>query len=255
MPCRLPKLPLLRALSAQVLALPLLWLLLQAWPPPRSLWALALVQGGLAAAGAAWWGLGRGWRVFQVLLPLALAFHLERSAPGWLYPAVLLPLGLVFGGGILTRVPLYNSNRAAWAALADLLPADRPFTFVDLGAGLGGPLAFLARRIPEGRFRGVEASPLVWLAAWLRTRPAGVRMRLGSLWSEDLRGVEVAYAFLSPTPMGDLWVKVCRDMAPGTLLVSHSFEVPGVQAERVIPLPGRPGACLRLYRVQSQAGR
>jgi hypothetical protein len=49
--------------------------------------------------------------------------------------------------------------------------------------------------------------------------------------------------------MGELWRKVLREMRPGTLLVSHSFEVPGLRAEKRIPLAGRPGACLLLYRV------
>ena len=160
----------------------------------------------------------------------------------------LAALLLVYGGGILTRVPLYNSGRAAWEALLALLPSG-PVALVDLGAGLGGPLAFLARERPDSSFRGVEASPLTCLAAWLRTLPrrGNCRIRWGSLWREDLSGYDVVYAFLSPAPMPALWAKAVREMKPGSLLVSNTFTVPGQEPQRRIPLPGRADACLLIW--------
>lgn len=246
---RLAALPVWRAMLA--LTLGLVCVLVLRLVPGTSQWPLvawALLAGALAALAGAGLRLGLGWRGFVFLVPLALVWQLGQAFPGWVYPVVLGMLLLVFGGGLLTRVPLYNSNRRTWRVLAGLLP-EAPGIFVDLGAGLGGPLAFLAPRRRAWQFRGVEASPLVWLVAWMRTRPVGCRMRLGSIWREDLQDVDVAYAFLSPAPMAELWAKVRQEMRPGTLLVSHSFEVPGVTAEQVLPLPGRPGACLRLYRV------
>lgn len=231
-----------------MLALPLTVILLGLLPFHRGLWLGALAQGAFATVLGSRFGLGLGWRLFQAFLPLAMVWQLERSFPGWVFASALVLMLLVFGGGLRTRVPLYHSNRAAWAALLELLP-EGPITFVDLGAGLGGPLAYLARRRPEARIRGVEASPLTWLGAWLRCLPTGARVRLGSLWTEPLEEVDVAFAFLSPAPMADLWEKVCREMRPGTLFISHTFEIPGVEPFEVRALPGRPGACLRLYRV------
>ncbi len=244
---RLAALPLWRALAC--LGTALILVLLVRSLPGLGTWPLAgwsLLVGTLAVLLGWRAGLSRGWRAFLLLTPLALAWQLGAAVPSWIYMGLLGALGLVFGGGILTRVPLYNSNRAAWRVLSELLPGPAG-TFVDLGAGLGGPLAHLARTRPGWTLRGVEASPLVWVVAWLRCR--GCRIRLGSLWHEPLGDVDVAYAFLSPAPMADLWAKVRREMRPGTLLVSHSFEVPGVEPERTLPLPGRPGACLRLYRL------
>ena len=121
----------------------------------------------------------------------------------------------------------------------------------DLGAGLGGPLVFLARRRPDVRFSGVEASPITWLVAWLRAGPvrANCRMRCGSLWRLQLDAFDVVYVFLSPAPMRDLWDKARREMKPGALLVSNTFPVPGAVPERTIPLPGRRDACLLVYRL------
>jgi len=249
--------PVAKALGAQVLTFGLLLSLSRACPPLRALppWAWLLAQGGVSALLVALGGLGPWWRAFQLALPFALSWQAMHRISPWFYPAALLLLVLIYGGGILTRVPLYNSNRAAWAALLELVPEGRPFKVVDLGAGLGGPLCFLAGHRPQASFRGVEASPLVWLWAWLRTRPVGAncRMRLGSLWREDLEQYDLVYAFLSPAPMPELGRKAFAEMRPGTLLVSHTFAIPDTPTERRIPLPGRPGACLLLYRVGGTA--
>ena len=245
--------PVVRALGAQALVFLALLSLSRLFPPLRALpaWVWLLAQGGGAAALGLFWGLGPWWRAFQLLLPFALSWQAMHQVSPWFYPAALALLFLVYGGGLLTRVPLYNSNRAAWEALLALLPEGEPLRMVDLGAGLGGPLRFLAERRPEARFLGVEASPLVWLLAWLRTRPvrANCTMRLGSLWKEDLGAFEVVYAFLSPAPMPELGRKALAEMAPGSLLLSHTFPIPELRPERSIPLPGRPGACLLVYRM------
>lgn len=248
--------PLLRALATQAAAFLLLALLALAFAGrlrlPAGLWIAA--QALLAALLGRLWGLRGGWLSFQVCLPPALAWQAGHAAPAWLYPLLLALLLLVYGGGLLTRVPLYHSNRAAWAQLLELLPERADCRVVDLGAGFGGPLAHLARHRPEGRFLGVEASPLPWLVAWLRRWPLrrNCRVRLGSLWSQDLAPFDLAFAFLSPAPMARLWTKALGEMRPGSLLVSHSFEVPGASPERRVPLPGRAGACLLIYRIPAR---
>lgn len=243
--------PVLRALAAQGVAFLATLILAGALATHVPFWMWPLTQGVLAAALAALWGLNAGWLLFQVLLPFALAWQLGHTVPAWIYPVALGGLLLLFGGGILTRVPLYNSNRASWKALAELLPPEEGFRMVDLGAGLGGPLAFLARLRPGAQFLGIEGSPLVWLVAWLRTTGvrANCRMRFGNLWKLPLGDFQVAYAFLSPAPMPELWAKARREMRPGSLLISHTFQIPGATPEREIPLSGRRDARLLVYRV------
>lgn len=244
---------LLRALAAQGAAfiLVLIAALLLPAHRPFSFWFWPLLQGLLAAGCSRLLGLGSAWLWFQALLPFALFWQLGHRVSPWFYPLLLLGLGLVFGGGLRSRVPLYHSNRAAWRALQELVPVGEPMSVADLGAGLGGPLVFLARRRPQARFLGVEASLLVWFLAWFRALPvrANCRMRLGSLWELPLGQFQLVYAFLSPVPMPALWDKARQEMAPGTLLVSNSFEIPGVPPEREIPLPGRKDARLWLYRI------
>ncbi len=239
--------PSLRALAAQALAF--LLILLGARLGLRLPgWGWASVQGLLGAGLGAALGLPFWWGPVNLLLPFAVWSGLRLPVPGWVYLAALGVSVLVFGGGLFTRVPLYNASHDAWRKLEGLLPPEPGFTFVDLGCGLGGPLAHLATRRPDAHFLGVEASPAPFLLAWLRCLPrANVRIRLGSLWAVDLSQVDVAYAFLSPAPMPRLWRKVQTEMRPGARFISHSFEVPGQPPKQSVPVAGRAGARLMLW--------
>jgi hypothetical protein len=243
--------PIFRACLAQAVAFGFLALLLRAGLLPRSLHGVGvlLLLGTLAVGMGQGLGLGRGWLPFLLGFPWVILLLVRHPLPAWVWPLALVALLLVYGGGLRTRVPLYNSNRAAWAALLGLLPL-HPVRVVDLGAGLGGPMAFLARERPDSWFHGVEASPVTCAIAWLRSLPlrGNCRIRWGSLWQEDLGGYDVVYAFLSPAPMPELWAKAVREMRPGSLLISHTFAVPGQEPLRRIPLPGRADACLLVWR-------
>jgi len=244
--------PILRAVLAQAAAYALLLAVARAGLLPVALLGVPvlLLMGILAAAAGRGLGLGPSWVPGLLAFPLVLDWLLRHPGPHWVWPAALAALLLVYGGGIFTRVPLYNSNRAAWKALLSLCPPTL-VRFVDLGAGLGGPLAYLAKARPDGFFLGVEASPLTFALAWLRTLPArgNCKVHWGSLWNQDLSGFEVVYAFLSPAPMPELWAKAEREMRPGTLFVSNTFAVPGRDPDERIPLPGRSDACLLVYRI------
>lgn len=241
----------LRALAAQGVAFLLVMILAWFLAPRFPLWVWPLVQGGLAALIGLLWALRRGWLLFQAALPLALAWQLGHAVPIWIYPLILLGLMLIFGGGLFTRVPLYNSSHAAWKALLTEIPAGEAIEVADLGAGLGGPLCFLARHRPDIRFTGMEASPLVWLVAWFRALRVrqNCRMRFGSLWHLPLGNFHIVYAFLSPAPMGALWAKARKEMRPGSMLISNTFSIPDAVPEREIRLPGRRDARLLVYRL------
>lgn len=243
--------PPLRFLAAQLLAFSLLFALarLGGLRLPELGWVGAQ---GLAAALIGWGlRLPMAWISANLGVPFGLDLLMRQNPPGWIAPGVLLALLVVFGGGLLTRVPLYHSNRHAWEQVLGLLPPAPGLRFMDLGAGFGGLLSHLASARPDGRFEGVEASPLSWAVAALRclARP-NATIRLGSLWGVSLGDCEVVFAFLSPVPMAELWAKVQLEMRPGALFLSHTFEVPGVVPDREIPLKGRKDAVLRVYRIK-----
>jgi hypothetical protein len=239
--------PVLRALLAQALAFLLLVVLARLGLRfPWLVWVL--LQAVLAVFLARAMDLNPRWILIQAVLPFLVRMAWGVAIPAWVYLGLFLASALVFGGGLLSRVPLYHASRDAWEQLEALLP-DRPgVAFADLGCGFGGPIAHLAKVRPDARFLGVEASPFTWFVAWLRCLPrANARIRLGSLWRVDLAPFDVVYAFLSPVPMPALWAKVRREMTPGSRFISHSFEVPGQTPQRVTSVEGRAGARLLIW--------
>jgi len=245
--------PIFRALGTQLIVLVVLIPLriLIPFQTPILFW-VSLQAVGAAAVGRIWLP-GPYWALFQIGLPMALAWQTGHSVPIWVFPTLFAILLLTYGGGIFDRVPLYNSGLPAWEALVEMIPENENTKFVDLGAGLGGPLSYIAAHRPRTVLLGVESSPLVWLIGWLRTLRfvPRCRFRLGSMWKTDLRDADIVFAFLSPTPMAALWAKARREMRPDALLISHSFEILGQRPFDQIPLPGKKGAALLVYRVNN----
>jgi len=211
--------------------------------------AWALVQGAVAALVARGVGAPSWWQAIHLLfLPLAAVARALAIAPGW-YLAAFIALLVVFWRTDRSRVPLYLSNAPTADAFARLLP-ERPCRIVDLGCGTGGLLRHLARVRPDCALLGVEHAPLPWL--WARVAASGspnLTIRYGDLWDVDLAAVDVVYAFLSPVPMSRLWTKACAEMRADALLVSNSFPVPDVNAEREIAVGDRRGTRLFCYRL------
>jgi len=194
------------------------------WPPI----ALALLAGLIAAVLSHFFGLARWWLPIQLLFAPALVITLAADMPPLFFLFGFLLLLLVYWSTFRSQVPLYLSSRKVWMALETLLPADRPLRFIDIGSGLGGVLTHLARARPESHFHGVEIAPLPFILSWLRIRLGGFRnctVRRQSLWDCDLGDYDVVFAYLSPVPMAELWQKVERELHPGALFISNSFNV------------------------------
>jgi hypothetical protein len=232
--------PALKALLLQALVLVVVPWLLRTLHAPLEALAAACLCGAIAALLSYWAGLRRWWLPLQLLFApaLLLAAHFELDYR--IYLGALLLLVLVFGAVFRTQVPLYLSGPRVWEALSRELPAPvagARLQFVDLGCGIGGLLRYLAARHPHADFHGVELAPLPALIAWLRVRLARMpncQVHWGSLWPCDLARYDVVFAFLSPVPMPELWLKARREMRPGSLFISSSFAVPGQSADREV---------------------
>ncbi len=237
--------------AALVLAALLFWALarLAGWGLP--LWGGVLLQAALAAALSArlgqpawWWGLHLGF------LP-AVWLALQWALPPWAYLAAFAVLLGFFWSTFRTRVPLYLSDRKAWQALIPLLPADRPFRFIDLGSGFGGVLFHLEPRFPLGRFEGAEIAPASWLishlrARWRRSRAILLRRDYATL---DLGEYDMVFAFLSPAAMPALWSQAQTQMRAGSRFVSLSFEVGGQPPDATIALADGARHRLHVWRM------
>jgi trans-aconitate methyltransferase len=131
------------------------------------------------------------------------------------------------------------------------LPTDRPFTFIDVGCGMGDLLLFLSKRRPQGRFVGIEIGVLPWLIAKVKALIRGrsaVAIRFQSMWKVDLSGYDVVYTFLSPAPMERLWTKAKREMRPGATFITNSFQTPET-ASYTIPVKDERQSVLYVHKM------
>ncbi len=228
------------ALFAHLAAwLPLLPLIGLAWPTTT----VVLIEGGIALLLSRWFRLPGWWQAINlVFFPLIWAVAQIEIPPGWFLAAFAI-LALTSLGSLKTRVPLYLSSQRAVSEVAARVPRDG--RVLDLGCGLGGWLGALGKQRPDITLAGVEMAPLNWLIARLRL---GQRIRLGSLCDQDLSGHDVVYAYLSPAPMAELWHKVEREMRPGSLFISNTFAVPGVEPDETVELHDLSQSRLLIWR-------
>lgn len=251
--------PILGALLAQVVALPVVAMLtgaLSGSVERLPLIGLALfLQGLLAAVLCRLMGLPRWWLLIAFLFPLAMGLALGLGQmPAWPFGLAFLLLALVFSNTTRGRVPLYLTNDETVSVLKRLM-VERGFkTMTDLGCGLGGVVRGLDG---EGRrARGVENAPGLVFAARLLAKVSGRgAIHRGDLFRADMSGEDLVYAFLSPTPMSALYAKLSREMKPGSLFVSNSFAVPDRDPDEIWELSDRRKTRLYLYEMTAQEER
>jgi hypothetical protein len=213
--------------------------------------AFALLCGTLAALFSRVAGLARWWLFIQFAFVPAILLMLALEIPPVFFLAAFLIMLVVYWTTFRTQVPLYLSSNKVWQALETRLPT-APFTFIDLGSGIGGVLTHLARTHPHGRYHGVEAAPLPFLWSWLRVRQGGYRnctVHWGSLWDSDLSQYDVVFAYLSPVPMAELWAKARQEMRPGSLFISNTFAVPEHPPQETLTVEDLHRSTLYLWRM------
>ncbi|KAF0814365.1 hypothetical protein IGB42_01266 [Andreprevotia sp. IGB-42] len=189
-----------------------------------------------------WWQ-----RVLHALFPLALLAGMQLQLPGWIWLLAFVSCWLVYAGAIRNRVPLYLSNAHALRLLSAQIPPQA--RFVDLGAGTGTVLAWLARYRPDVIAHGVEFAWLPCLIGRLRLWRTAAHLQRGDLFAVSLADYDVVYAYLSPEPMAQLWEKARAEMKPGAILISNSFGIPGLSPDWIGPVQDWKESELLLWRL------
>jgi Putative methyltransferase len=244
--------PSILALLLQAAAFVLSVLILRLFSLHFAPFVFALLCGTLAAAFSSFAGLARWWLVIQFAFAPAMVLMLALNIPPGFFLAAFLVMLVVYWSTFRTQVPLYLSSNRVWQALETKLPAGQPFSFVDLGSGIGGVLMHLAQTHPQGRYLGIETAPLPFLWSWLRIKFGGYRncaVHWGSLWDSDLGQYDVVFAYLSPVPMKALWDKAKQEMRPGSLFISNTFAVPDQPPQETIAIEDMHHSTLYLWRM------
>lgn len=214
-----------------------------------SMLSVALLQGVMAALLSRWRGLATWWLPIQFFFPVAILAMLSLHLPPFIFLILFAFLLSLYWTTFRTQVPFYPSGPATWSAVAGMLPQNQSLKFIDVGSGLGGLILHLARHRPESEFIGIELAPLPWLISWLRARFSRSQSAFirGDYNYLDFSQYDVVFAYLSPAAMPALWIKAHAEMRPGTLLLSHEFNIPNRIPDFIIK-PREGGAALYGWR-------
>ena len=205
-------------------------------------WILVSCQAFFASILSLFFALGWGWVVVQLALPWVTWGALYLEIPSWVYFACFALTYAFYRNATSERVPLYLSNRTTWLALGELIersPNPERGTFIDLGSGVGGTLDYLGKLKPGWQFNGVESAPLSFVISWIRAKFSknhNVFVNFADIWTVDLGGVDMVYAFLSPAPMDRLLKKVKSEMRHGGVFISNSFWPDGEDFDECLEL-------------------
>lgn len=201
---------------------------LAAWELSQSI-ALSLVIATVAAISvAAFLQVPRSWKIVNALLPISAALSLAVTIPAWVFAVPLLALLATYAPAFWTRVPYYPTSKAAYPLILAELPPNVPFTFIDIGCGLGDLLVFLQKHRPLGRYYGVEIGVVPYLVSKAKAHMHGngrITISFRDLNKLSLEEFDYVYAFLSPAAMTTVWHKACREMREGSTFITNAFEV------------------------------
>ena len=217
--------------------------------PSLAITAPGILAGVYAAIIGRLLRLDPWWAVIQVLFAPAVLLAMTLTVPRWVWLAAFLLLAAVYWSTFRTQVPLYLSSTKVRMALVPLLPTG-PFTFIDVGSGVGGVLTDLGVQRTDGEFHGIESAPVPWLVSRVRIlagRHRNCHAHWGSFWNHDLSRYDVVFAYLSPVPMAALWDKVQREMRPGSTFISNTFVVDARPADRTVQVDDLHDSTLHVW--------
>jgi hypothetical protein len=139
-------------------------------------------------------------------------------------------IGLMFVFTLISGSPPTPTSPRVRRAVLALLPRRLPAGMIyELGAGWGGNAIALATAFPDRTVIGVELSPLPWLVSRLRllfSPRKTLDFRCGNFMAQELSDAALVVCYVGHAQMTQLQPKLAAEMAPGTLVLTHTFAMP-----------------------------
>lgn len=249
---RFIKFPLLGALLAQVLSLFLIKTYIQLSGRSLDMVPFLFFQATASAIISQFlFKLPKWFFYISFLTPIVFVLAANfLHVSSWIYGGLFLFFAMTFSHTLKERVPLYLTNKKTHEALKKMASEREAQTFLDLGSGLGGVVRALAENKISST--GVESAPLLWVCSSLLSLVTfrGKILRQ-NIWNTNLQNFDVVYAFLSPAIMDKLYQKVRAEMRAGTVFISNSFQVVGVEPDEVWQLTDERATKLYIYKIKS----
>jgi hypothetical protein len=128
-------------------------------------------------------------------------------------------------------------NRVVLDVLQDINLSGR---VVELGSGWGSLALRIAKRLPQCSVVGYENSPVPYFVSQVLCgvlSVSRVAFNRVDFYTVSLSDFDVVVCYLYPGAMEKLSAKFTAELQPGTLVLSHTFAVPGWEPERVVEVP------------------
>lgn len=174
--------------------------------------------------------LSKPWIFLNFMVPAGILISMAFPGYGWVWLSLFVVYALLYIPTFWTRVPYYPSSKLVYDLIAEQLPANKPFKFLDIGCGNAKLLSYLADKYPQAKFEGIDLSPSAIIAAkFICAGKSNVQISLGNYWKKSFSEYDFIYAFLSPTPMPEIQKKAQQEMKTGSIMIANSFALPDLQ--------------------------
>lgn len=124
--------------------------------------------------------------------------------------------------------------------LLQMIPADLQGTIVELGAGWGSLLFPLAKAFPHCQVIGYENSLIPFLSSKLLQKlffaAPNLKIEREDFFQQSLHQSSLIICYLYPGAMKKLRNKFDAELSDGTLVISHTFAVPGWTPMQIVEL-------------------
>ena len=140
---------------------------------------------------------------------------------------ILLILWMLSGLG--GKVPYVSVPQKVLPDLYRVLKLKDDSVLYDLGSGDGKVLFYLSKKVNNARYIGIENRIFPFIIArftkWLNNKTfKNVKIIKKNFFDMDLSDATHIFVYLYPNMLDDLLVKLEKELRPGTILVSVSFQ-------------------------------
>jgi hypothetical protein len=152
----------------------------------------------------------------------------------------------------VTGISPMPSSRTSQRKISEILNLAGVCCVVDLGAGWGNLAFSIASVMPDAELTAYELSPFPWLMMKLRQGvigPRNVTIKRRDFRKVSFDGTDAVVCYLYSELLEKLRPKMEAELAPGTLVVSNVFDIPGWEPEAVHKLYDSQCPQVYVYRV------
>jgi len=154
------------------------------------------------------------------------------------------------GSTLLQTVPYVPTPQEIVDQMLELAKVTRDDTVYDLGSGDGRIVITAAQKF-GARAVGIEINPDLYLRSSARIKELGLndqaRIICEDIFNVSIHRATVVTLYLLTALNEKLRPKMERELTSGTRIVSHDFQVPGWNPEKVVEVTSRNGIGHKLY--------